>query len=168
MTDGIFVRSATQDGGDRMAVFMSALSAEAPDTIGRRPAPTADEERAFVRRAENAERAFILLAFDADEVIGLLDLWAGSTAETRHSASFGMSVTKARRNRGVGRRLLKFATNQALTWKGFCRLELEVTAWNASAIHFYESFGFSVEGRKVKSMNIRGSPENSLLMARTW
>lgn len=151
-----------------MTVFMSALSAEAPDTISRRLAPTVNEERAFVRRAEDAERAFILLALDADEVIGLLDLWAGSTACTRHSARFGMSVAKARRNQGVGRRLVQAAVDRALTWEGFCRLELEVTVWNAPAIRLYESLGFGVEGRRVKSLNLRGTPEDVLLMARTW
>ena len=168
MIDGVSVRSATQADGDQMAVFMSALSAEAPDTISRRTAPTANEERAFVRRAENAEQGFILLALHTDKVIGLLDLWRGRTTETRHSAHFGMSVVKAWRNQGVGRCLLEVAIARALTWEGFCRLELEVTVWNAPAIQLYEKLGFNVEGQKIKSLNIRGIPESSLLMARTW
>lgn len=168
MADSIFVRPATQADGEGMAVFLSALSAEAPDTISRRPAPTADEESAFVRRAEEAERAFVLLALDSCEVVGLLDLWAGRGPHIRHSAAFGMSVAKTRRNQGIGRRLLGAAMRQALSWDGFCRLELEVAAWNAPAIRLYEGCGFGVEGRRVKSLNLRGTAEDALLMARTW
>ena len=109
-----------------------------------------------------------MLALDDNEVVGLLDLWAGGQPETRHSGSFGMSVIAERRNHGIGRRLLHAAIEQALLWNGFCRLELEVAAWNAPAIHLYEQFGFNHEGRKVKAVNIRCEPEDTLVMARTW
>lgn len=168
LTNNTNVRAATEADADRMVTYMSALTAEAPDTITRRPPPSSDDQRQFVRRAESAERAFILLAMQNDEVLGLLDLWAGGTPETRHSARFGMSVAKARRNRGVGRQLVGAAVERALAWDGFCRLELEVAAWNMPAIHLYERLDFKLEGRKCKAVNIRGLPEDTLVMARTW
>jgi len=166
--DPIQVRAAVPGDEDRMAAFMRALCTEAPDTVTRRSPPSLQDQREFIERAGKAERAFILLALQGDEVIGLLDLWAGGKPETRHAASFGMSVVAERRNQGVGRRLLEAAIEQALIWEGFRRIELEVAAWNAPAIRLYERLGFNHEGRKVKAVSIRGEPEDTLIMARTW
>jgi RimJ/RimL family protein N-acetyltransferase len=47
-------------------------------------------------------------------------------------------------------------------------LELEVAAWNAPAISLYEHMDFRQEGRKAMAVNIRGKPEDTLIMARTW
>jgi putative acetyltransferase len=164
----LLIRTARNGDEDRMAAFMGVLCAEAPDTVTRRSPPTPEDQSQFLNSVGEAERAFILLATDGDEVIGLLNLWAGSKPETRHCGSFGMSVTAERRRQGIGRRLLQAAIDQALLWDGFCRIELEVAAWNAPAIHLYEQLGFRHEGRKAKAMNIRGEPEDTLIMARTW
>jgi RimJ/RimL family protein N-acetyltransferase len=162
------IRAAKQGDEHQMAAFMGVLCAEAPDTVTRRSAPTPEEQRQFLEQAETAERAFILLALNGDEVVGLLDMWAGGKPETRHAASFGMCVAAGMRNQGIGRRLLQAAIEQALRWEGFCRIELEVAAWNSPAIRLYEQLGFDHEGRKVKAVNIRGEPEDTLIMARTW
>ena len=39
---------------------------------------------------------------------------------------------------------------------------------NAPAIALYESLGFVLEGRMIKAVNLRGPPEDMLLMALTW
>lgn len=162
------VRRATDGDEYQMATFMGALSIEAPDTVTRRLPPTPEDQRQFLEAARKAERAFILLALDGDEVVGQLDLWAGGKPETRHAASFGMCVAAGRRNQGIGRQLLQAAIEQALLWDGFRRIELEVASWNGPAIRLYEQLGFSHEGRKVKAVNLRGEPEDTLIMARTW
>lgn len=164
----VIIRHASEQDAEAMAAYMAALSAEALDTVTRRAPPSVDDERAFVRNAQSAERAFILLAVRGAEVVGLLDLWAGAASEFRHCGHFGMSVAKAWRGKGVGRQLLNTAMRDALAWEGFCRLELEVTPWNTPAIHLYESLGFQVEARKAKAANFRGAPEEVILMARTW
>lgn len=75
----VIIRNASEQDAEAMAAFMAGLSAEALDTVTRRAPPSADDERAFVRNAESAERAFILLALCGAEVVGLLDLWAGAS-----------------------------------------------------------------------------------------
>lgn len=164
----VIIRSASEQDAEAMAAYMAALLAEQLDTVTRRAPPSLDDERTFVRNAQSAERAFVLLALCDGEVVGLLDLWAGASPEFRHCGHFGMSVAKEWRGKGVGRHLLNTALNNALAWEGFCRLELEVTPWNTVAIHLYKSLGFKVEARKAKAANFRGLPEEILLMARTW
>jgi RimJ/RimL family protein N-acetyltransferase len=47
-------------------------------------------------------------------------------------------------------------------------LEIEVVPWNAPAIALYQSLGFIVEATKAKAINLRGRPEDLLLMAMVW
>lgn len=164
----IRVRIAMESDAADMVAFMRALSIEAPDTITHRSPPSVEEGIAFINRAAVSNRSFILLALDGDDVVGLLDFWTGSSRETCHAARFGMSVMKDRRNQGIGRKLVETSIARASDWEGFCRIEAEVAPWNAPALHLYEQLGFQREGRKSKALNIRGKPEDMLMMARTW
>ena len=164
----VAIRRATPDDAEAMVGFLSALHAEDPDTLGRREVPTVDEERDVIAKAASAERAFFLLAFEQHDVVGLLDVFAWERPEGRHCGRLGISVLKDRRDRGVGRKLMARAIADVKAWDGFCRLELDVVAWNARAIHLYESCGFEVEGRRRQAINLRGSNEDILCMGLVW
>lgn len=163
------IRAAAVDDAEAMVVFLTDLYADPElDTIARRDPPTREEERQVIRRANEVGRAFFLLAFAGEEMVGMLDLWAWEQPEGRHCGRLGMSVAKGWRGRGVGRRLIDEAIARAQRWEGFCRVELEVASWNHRGIALYEKAGFRYEGRRVKSMNLRGEPEDTLLMALVW
>ncbi|HZC17711.1 MAG TPA: GNAT family N-acetyltransferase [Caulobacteraceae bacterium] len=166
--DEVVVRRAREADAAAMADYMAALTAERLDTITSREAPSVEDERDWVLRAGFAERGMVLMAEVGGEVVGLLDFWGGERADNRHAGYFGMSVAKAWRGRGVGRRMLRTVIDEARGWPGFCRIELECVAWNTPAIGLYESLGFVVEGRMVKAINLRGVPEDMLVMALTW
>jgi RimJ/RimL family protein N-acetyltransferase len=164
----IVVRQARVDDARAMVDYMAALIGERLDTISLRTGPTVEDEREWVLRADLSERSFILLATQGERLVGLLDLSAGDRPDTRHAGRFGMSVAKAWRGRGVGKQLLAAAIAEARGWPGFCRIELECVAWNAPAIALYQGLGFVLEARKTKAINLRGRPEDMLLMALTW
>jgi RimJ/RimL family protein N-acetyltransferase len=163
------IRAAGVEDAETMVVFLTDLYADPElDTIARRDPPTREEERQVIRRANEVGRAFFLLAFAGEQMIGMLDLWAWEQPEGRHCGRLGMSVAKNWRGRGVGRRLIDEAIARAQRWEGFCRIELEVASWNHRGIGLYERAGFRYEGRRVKSMNLRGEPEDTLVMALVW
>jgi RimJ/RimL family protein N-acetyltransferase len=164
----VVVRRAREADAAAMAGYMAALTAERLDTITPREAPSVEDEREWVLQAAFAGRGVILLALDGEAVIGMLDFWGGERPDNRHAGHFGMSVAKAWRGRGVGRRLLRTIIEEARGWPGFCRIELECVAWNTAAIGLYQSLGFVVEGHMVKAIDLRGAPEDMLLMALTW
>ena len=163
----LLIRRAVEGDGPAMSALVAALVAEELDTLPNRTVPTPDEEEDWLARAQKC-RAFILLAFEGEEIVGMLDMWAGDRRGTEHVAKFGMSVAKRWRGKGVGRRLMDTALTETREWPGLCRIELEVVHWNAPAIHLYESFGFVVEATKAKAINLRGQPEDLLLMSLVW
>lgn len=163
----IVIRIANLDDANAMTTYMAALSAEPLDTVTRRAPPTEEEERAFISAAATAG-ATIFLASHGDTVVGLLDLWPGKGPHDRHVWQFGMSVASAYRRQGIGRRLAVEAIERCRSQPNACRVEIEVVPWNAPAIALYKSLGFVVEGTKAKAINLRGRPEDLLLMAMVW
>ena len=162
------IRPAGADDARAMVAYMDDLVSEGLDTIAIRNAPGLEDQRDYIDRARLTERAAVLLALEGEVIVGLLDIWSGERADTRHQGRLGMSVARGWRSQGVGRRLLNAAIDHAKTWPGFCRLELECVPWNAPAIRLYESVGFKLEGRRVKGVNLRGTPEDMLVMGLVW
>src|ERR1017187_300915 len=141
----IAIRPAKVFDAPAMSEYMAALIAERLDTISVRICPSVEEEREWVLRSQISDRMLILLALDGEEVIGILDLSAGDPPDNRHAGRFGMSVAKAWRGRGIGRKLLSAAIAATREWPGFCRIELECVGWNQAGIRLYESLGFQLE-----------------------
>ncbi len=164
----ILIRPAQPGDGAAMSAYVSRLVAEKLDTILLNHEISPVEEDAVIARFAADDRSVFLLAFDADRVVGMLDIRGHDHPAKRHWGSFGMSVDRDWRGRGVGRRLLERGIEIARGWPGYCRLELGVTPWNTGAIALYESLSFVHEGIKRKGINLRGAPEDDLLMALVW
>jgi putative acetyltransferase len=88
---------------------------------------------------------FLVAAVDG-RVVGNLGLDLAGASRRSHVASMGMSVHDDFQNRGVGSALMVAMIELADSWLGLRRIELEVYADNAAAIHLYEKFGFVIEG----------------------
>lgn len=164
----LIIREATLDDAAEIAAFMNALGEEKLDTINPRTPLTVEREREFLQEALDNPRAFYLIALDDAQVVGMIDLHAGVKAHEKHAAKIGISVARAWRGRGVGRRLMTQAIAKTKAWDGFCRIELEVVPWNKNAIALYTSLGFVREAVKRKAVNLRGRPEDEYQMALVW
>ena len=88
---------------------------------------------------------FLVAVIDG-RVVGNLGLDAARRPRRSHVASMGMSVHDDFQNRGVGHALMAAMVELADNWLGLRRIELEVYADNAAAVHLYEKFGFVIEG----------------------
>jgi RimJ/RimL family protein N-acetyltransferase len=164
----ILIRPAQTGDAEAMVAYMVELTAEGLDTISTRMPPSLEDEREWILSSRLSDRTLILLATHEDTIVGMLDLSAGERPDDRHGGRFGMSVARRWRRRGVGRRLLTAAIDETKGWPGFCRIELECAPWNAPAIALYESLSFILEGKRRKALNLRGRPEDMLLMALVW
>jgi RimJ/RimL family protein N-acetyltransferase len=69
------------------------------------------------------------------------------------------------RNRGVGTALMRRAIEWARGTGVLTRLQLQVFARNAPAIHLYQKLGFQIEGSRRNAILRDGEYIDSLMMA---
>lgn len=110
----------------------------------------------------------VLVAEWGGRVVGMAQLGRPSAlVSNRHVWSLhGLDVEPASRHRGIGRRLLDAAMDEAVR-RGATRLTLRVLAPNAAARSLYTSAGFVVEGVLVGEFVLDGESVDDVLMARS-
>ena len=77
-----------------------------------------------------------------------------------------MAVHDNYQGRGVGSALMAAMLELADNWLGLRRIELEVWADNARAVHLYEKFGFQIEGTGRQYARRAGQLVDAHFMAR--
>ncbi|MCD8162308.1 MAG: GNAT family N-acetyltransferase [Synergistaceae bacterium] len=89
-------------------------------------------------------------------------------ARLRHTASVALIVHADYQNMGVGlgRTILSQLMEIADKWLMLVRVDLDVAADNAGAIHLYESLGFQIEGRLKYAFMKDGKYADLLIMGR--
>ncbi len=118
-------------------------------------------ELAGLARSANS---VVLLAEQADQLIGYVQLTGGTLRRSRATAYVVIGVLAQAAGRGIGTELLR----QAKAWaaaRGLHRLELTVMAHNTRAIRLYERTGFTVEGRRSECLLVDGQFIDELTMA---
>jgi RimJ/RimL family protein N-acetyltransferase len=163
----VMVREATSADAERLLTYVRQLLAEPEiDFIlsAGEFTVSVEQERQLIERYALLDNCVFLLAEAEDRVIGILHCQGGNLAATRHTTRLAISVRPEWRNQGVGTRLMQ----AALAWAretGLKRIELEVFARNARAIHVYEQCGFQHEGMRRRAVYRYGQYHDLLMMA---
>ena len=119
------------------------------------------------RLAETPETLINLVAVVDDRVIGMLGVETfPNRPRRRHVGRIGITVHDEWQGKGVGTALMAAAVDLADNWLNIVRLELEVYADNAAAIHLYERFGFVYEGTLRQHAFRNGEYIDSNIMGR--
>ncbi|MGT2846818.1 GNAT family N-acetyltransferase [Streptococcus massiliensis] len=113
----------------------------------------------------NKNGDFLLVATDNRKIIGHISAEKGKVNRTAHSAYIVLGVLKDYRGRGIGTEFFKRLDVWAQENR-IVRLELSVATNNDAAIHLYQKNGFEVEGRKVKTMLVKGQYRDEYIMAK--
>ncbi len=163
------IREATPNDAEQLIAYIHRLDAEPDSMIPRGPGEfqmTVEAERALLAEYAVSDNAVYLVAEADGHVVGCLSCTGGKRRATRHNADFGLSVAPEWRNQGVGTALL----GRLVAWADgtgiLRRLELEVYAHNAPALHLYQKFGFAEEGRRQGAYLQGGRWIDGILMAR--
>lgn len=127
--------------------------------------PPVQRIRDRIIEVNDSDNSVFLIAEAGGRTIGALTCGGGSLKADRHMTSLGIYVAKAWRDRGVGSALMKACVEWAQASPIVERVELEVFAGNARAIHLYEKFGFVHEGVKRRLYYQNGSPVDMAIMA---
>jgi RimJ/RimL family protein N-acetyltransferase len=113
---------------------------------------TIEEEQSWIRAGLESENSTVLVAEVDGKIIGVLSCKGGEQKGTRHTTTLGISIHKDWRNQGVGRALMERAITWAKQTGVIKRIQLEVSAVHASAIHLYKEVGFQKEGLRRRGM----------------
>ncbi|KYD19897.1 GNAT family N-acetyltransferase [Caldibacillus debilis] len=163
------VRTALPSDGEKILAYMKEILAESPFLVTTPEELTMsveEEKRHLQQMADDPDRLAIVAEWEG-EIIGFLDFHGGKKKRLNHQGSFGMSVRSGFRGQGVGKALLGCLIGWAENHPRLEKINLEVFARNRAAIGLYESFGFTVEGKKRKEIKREdGSYEDLILMAR--
>jgi len=127
-------------------------------------APPLEEVERTVRANIDQHHGIHLVAIESGEVIGWCDIRPGKQPGFTHAGRLGMGVRLNYRNRGIGRRLLAAALEDAANL-GLARIELEVFSANIPAIHLYRTFGFVEEGVSLRARYLDGVWDDLVRMA---
>jgi putative acetyltransferase len=107
-----------------------------------------------------------LVAVVKERVVGHLGMHVQESPRRRDVGTFGMAVHDDFQGRGVGSALMAAMLDLADNWLGLRRIEMEVWADNASAVHLYEKFGFVIEGTGRQYGRRAGELVDAYFMAR--
>lgn len=134
--------------------------------------PTTDAIRDRIATVSRSDNSVFLVAearvSNRPCLVGALTCGGGTLISDRHMTALGVYVAHDWRDQGVGTALLERAIAWAAASPVVERVELEVYAQNARAIHLYEKFGFEHEGRKRRLYYHDGVPLDMLIMARLF
>jgi ribosomal protein S18 acetylase RimI-like enzyme len=128
---------------------------------------TLDQERAWIQKYLDADNSILLVAEQAGEIIGWVDLRGNRRRRMRHTGLLGITVVEPWRNRGVGAALLQTLISWATSNPILEKLKLGVMEDNKPALALYRKMGFEEEGRQVREYRkADGTYFNDILMAR--
>ncbi len=141
MTD-VLVRAAEPGDAEAIAAIF-ACPRVIRETL-QLPWRSVEERRE--RLAQRTADLHRLVAEVDGRVVGSVGLHVEPPPRRRHVGRIGIAVHDAYQGRGIGTALLEAALHLAFKWLNLARLELDVYADNAPAVHLYEKLGFEVEG----------------------
>lgn len=164
----MIIREAQPTDAEQLMAHIQRLIAEPEINIPLAPGEfkfTVEEERQILADYAAAANSIFLVAEVDHQLIGGLNCKGGQRQATRHAVTLGISVWKEWRSRGVGGALMAHAIEWARGTGIVTRIELNVYARNEPAIHLYQKFGFTIEGRRRRAIYQNGEYLEDLIMA---
>lgn len=132
---------------------LEALNLE-PTAFAADLSEQADQPHEFwASRLASGPHGFVLGAFVAERLVGMVGLNRERRAKTRHKAVvWGMYVSPGARGRAIGRQLLERLIAEARAMDGLRQLALTVVTENLPARRLYLDLGFQVYGTEPRAL----------------
>ena len=164
----VIIREARPEDAERIISYIQSLSEEPNLDLVFEPGEfdiSPEDEQKFIQDHAAADNSILLVGEAGGQIIAVLNCKGGQRKAMRHETRLGISVHKDWRAIRLGHRLMARAVEWARGTGVVTRVELEVFARNAPAIHIYEKFGFETEGRRRGAFYKNGEYIDSLIMA---
>jgi ribosomal protein S18 acetylase RimI-like enzyme len=114
-----------------------------------------EKEAPVGKYRESLPSVYTFGAFENGSLIGVVTLFPDGKRKMKHRASiFAMYVAAEARGKGVGKRLVETAIEQARELGRIEQVHLQVVTSNESAKRLYSSLGFEVYGLEKRALRI--------------
>jgi RimJ/RimL family protein N-acetyltransferase len=147
------IRQATpEDAEIALAFFIKLQEERLPTILRHEKIPTLEEEKKFLE-GMSGEGGAAFFCLVENRIVGMVGANRNKHPQLRHRCEFGIGILKGYRNQGIGGRLVE----RLIHWAGennLQRLELAVFENNPDAMRFYKRWGFTVEGRKSRAVQV--------------
>lgn len=141
-----------QDAEGLVALLQQVKKETSFVTFDAETVMTVSEMEHFIIQSLQSEVHICLVAKLDEELIGVLNLSAGSQEWNRHIGDVFIAVAKPYWGKGVGTLLMELMIDWAEHTPMLRRLELTVQTTNAKAVTLYQKFGFDIEGTKRRGV----------------
>jgi len=124
------------------------------------------EERAFLNdslKKINQKKGLLLLVETDGKIVGVSDVRMKPRISS-HIGTFGITIAKEFRSKGIGKKLMEILMLEAKKLKGLRILELQCFANNPIAPDLYKSCGFKEYGRLPKGIAYKDGFVDDILM----
>ena len=150
-----------------------ALRLEALKTAPEAFGSAYEEEARHTEERWKGRMGGVLFALSEGKPVGLIAPVFSDRAKTRHIAHlYSFFVTSARRDEGIGRRLLEEALSRIRNDGNIAKVELSVNPSFGAAVRLYKDAGFVVTGRARKELKVGGKffdlLNMELYLSRSW
>lgn len=152
----LVIRSAQPDDAERLLAYIRSVAAETTFFILQADEFnfTDEQERQWIQDHLDDPGKMAISAENDESVVGFLSFENGPHKRIRHRGTFGISVEKAWRGKGVGTALLQSLIEWGEANSLIEKIGLAVNADNKNAIRLYKKFGFIEEGRRPKELKL--------------
>lgn len=162
----IIIRQPELNEAQKLWDMMNTLDGQTKFMLyeqGERPKTTVPQTNFITAAIEN--RAFVLAAYDGENIVGYITANRGGTKRNRHSAYIVTGILSNYRGQKIGSRFFEKLIEWAKKNK-ISRLELTVVCSNENALALYKKFGFEIEGIKRDSLIVDGTSVNEFYMSK--
>lgn len=154
---------AKMEHAEALRIYYTELLLEKLPFIMDNPAPTLEQEQAFIQKNDGVG-SLLLLAVSDGNVVGMSGYNIAAHHQLSHVCSLGISIAKPFRRHGIGSRLI----SDGETWcrsRSVRRLEFEVVDGNPAVV-FYQHLGYEIEGRKQQAFRVGEVFRDVIIMAK--
>ena len=160
------LRNPVVDDAEQMIAYLNTVGGETDNlSFGGGEFPlTVEEEREYLRKAQENPNIFMVLGIIDGEVVSLADISSPSRKRLAHNSQIGISVRKDYWGLGIGTAVMHELIQFAKGTGRIRNISLGVKASNTRAIRLYERFGFVKVGVHKDFFNTNGVYDDEILM----
>lgn len=113
-----------------------------------------NQERTFIKLMKERKNSLFIIGVIDNKIVGNLTFVATQRDRLIHRGEMGISILKNYWGVGIGSALIEHLLAWARLNGVIKKIELQVRQDNISAVELYKKWGFEIEGKITKGMNI--------------